>query len=217
MLQIDIASLDITQHDDPKWAYHITPLHYLPSILTDGTLFAKDVLQSRAILPRATAFRRDRMLGLGCYVHFGFQASSPLFIDKLKKGYPHVLLVFDASTLTGISGSGLLAGNTKAWKSKAALRLQPMAITKPAPRTELLVKYAAGLEGLDRMLFTTDIEREMIERLIDRLQLDIRAPLTTRLPQGITYRPVHLDIIARYFEACAAAHAVLRPPDIPFD
>src|SRR5579883_1492189 len=103
--------------------YHITPLHYLPSILSARALYAKSVLAATGIAPRATAKRRDRMLALSDYVHFAFTLKTPILTDKLKKGYPHAVLIFDGYTLAQMPGHALLPYNTKAWRTRAAYTL----------------------------------------------------------------------------------------------
>lgn len=193
-------------------AYHVTPLHYLPSILADGALFAKDVLASRGILPRASAARRDRMLGLGCYVHFSFTPDTPLLRDKLARGYPHVLLVFDARSLISLPGSGLLLGNTKAWKSRACFAPSP--IERPTLAGELLVKYAAGLDGLRRIVFFDSAEREMAETVLEALGLRPIVPTGLRAAKRPSADP---GPTRTYFDACVWARAVLKPPRIDFD
>ncbi|MDR3710764.1 MAG: hypothetical protein P4L33_20895 [Capsulimonadaceae bacterium] len=209
----------------PSTAYHATPLHYLPSILADGALYAKDVMISRGILPRSSAVRRDRMLGLGCYIHFALRLESPLLLDKLRKGYPHVVLEFDAASLVRLAGSGSIATNTKAWRSKSCFDVSPVCETgdlKPLahgrlPSRELLVKYAADLDGLKKIVFTSPEERALVDELMRSLGVAIHLPCPTRAYAGIAYRPLYMDQVTNYFRACAAAGVVLKPPDIPFD
>ena len=210
-------------------AYHATPLHYLPSILADQALYAKDVLAVRGITPRQTAVRRDRMLNLGCYVHFSLRRETPLLMDKLRKGYPHVVLVFDAAGLVNIPGACLLSGNTKAWRSKSALRPQPWADTDGANALigrevqgrlgslEILIKYAVDFDRLLCVLFSSEEELAMIDSLVQVLGMECPAPLVYRPIAGVAQHPESVGRIAEYLDACASARAVLRPPCLRFD
>ncbi|HEY3329527.1 MAG TPA: hypothetical protein VGK19_05860 [Capsulimonadaceae bacterium] len=208
--------------------YHAAPLHYLPSIFADGALYAKDILHSRRIQPRVTAVKRDHMLGLGEYVHFSFNPVNPLLIDKLTRGYPHAVLVFDAATLLQLPGSAVLPYNTKAWRSKrhfplvtggdeAAAFVRNAQATCRTPSMELLVKYGASLSnGLIETRFTTDIEREMFGDMATATGINCPSPCVVVRPAP-RYQPVTLWQVQQYYDACAAAGAVIPPPDLPFD
>ena len=153
----------------PSYLYHVAPLHYLPSILRDGALYAQSVLAGRGIAPRATAARRDRMLGLADYVHLSLKSQTPLLADKLRRGYPHALLVFDAAPVQALPETALLPFNTKAWRGRAAFA----PVTDPAERTallrrhsetgrcpslEVLIKYGLDLTHAREIAFLTDAE-----------------------------------------------------------
>jgi len=210
-------------------AYHATPLHYLPSILADQALYAKDVLAVRGIAPRQTAARRDRMLNLGCYVHFSLRRETPLLMDKLRKGYSHAVLVFDAAALANIPGACLLSGNTKAWRSRSALQPQncddsdglAALLAREAQgrlgSLEILIKYAVGLDNLLRVWLFSEEELALIDSLVQVLGMECPAPLVYRPIAGIAQHPESVGRIAEYFDACAAARAVLRPPCLRFD
>jgi hypothetical protein len=101
--------------------YHVAPLHYLPSILAHQKLFSAEQGALLGVLPRRTASRRDKMLGLHRYVHFSFDLITPLLQNKLSQGLPHIALVFNALQLDSSipNEAGLLPFNAKAWKSRA--------------------------------------------------------------------------------------------------
>ena len=124
--------------------YHAAPLHYLPHILSDGALYAQSVLAARRdgppIAPRATAARRDRALGLADYVHLSLRPDTPLLADKLRRGYPHALLVFDRPSVLARPGTALVPYNAKSWHSKAAFT----PVTDPADRAHLLDAHRRG-------------------------------------------------------------------------
>ncbi len=65
-----------------------TPLHYLPHILQSGALYAKSVLAAQGIAPRATAVRRDRMLGLADWVHLSLRPDTPLAAGQTGQRLP---------------------------------------------------------------------------------------------------------------------------------
>ena len=139
--------------------YHAAPLHYLPHILQSGALYPQSVLAARGILPRRTAARRDRMLGLQDWVHLSLTADTPLLRDKLTKGYPHALLVFPRAAVLALPHVALLPYNAKAWRSRAANQpvtdagemaelLRRHAETGRFPSLEVLVRYGLGLDTL---------------------------------------------------------------------
>ena len=211
--------------------YHAAPLHYLPRILRDGALYAQSVLAPQGVAPRATATRRDRMLGLADYVHLSFTPQTPLLADKLRRGYPHALLVFEAGAVQALPETALLPYNPKAWRGRAAFvpitdpgeraaLLRRHAETGRCPSLEVLVKYGLALTHTREIAFLTDAERGLTADLLARLALPVPAPLTTApalFPSSGAYAPVTKAPIADYFARCAEAGAVLPPPHLPFD
>ncbi len=154
---------------DPACVYHAAPLHYLLRIVQDGALYPQSVLAGRGIRPRATAARRDRRLGLADYVHLSLHPHTPLLADKLKKGYPHALLVFDRECVLALPHTAFIPYNTKAWFDKAAYAPVTDAAQKQSlleahaqqgryPSLEVLVKYGLGFEGLQRIAFCAEEE-----------------------------------------------------------
>lgn len=210
--------------------YHVTPLHYLPHIFGCGALYAKSVLAAQNILPRAGAVRRDRMLGLTDWVHLSLYPNTPLLRDKLTKGYPHALLVFDREAVLALPHVALLPYNTKAWRTRAACQPLTDAGEKAAllrchtetgryPSLEVLVHYGLALAHLVQVRLVTDEERGWVEALLAALKLTSPAPLVTDaslLPPG-GYRPTTGGAVAAYFATCLKAGALLPPPAIPFD
>jgi hypothetical protein len=212
----------------PPRLYHAAPLHYLLRIVEDGALYAGGVLAARGIAPRATARRRDRMLGLADYVHLSPASRTPLLADKLRRGYPHALLVFGVAVLE-LPETGLLPYNAKSWRTRAALR----PVTDPSeqaclwhrhlgtgrfPSLEVLVKYGLSLAHLEKIALLTAQEHSLLTVTLEALALD--APLTTEpalFPSPALYCPTTGDAIAAYFASCRAARSVLPPPPLPFD
>lgn len=213
-----------------SFLYHAAPLHYLPQIVADGALYAQSVLAARDIRPRATAMRRDRMLGLTDYVHLSFAAHTPLLADKVAKGYPHVLLVFDRAPILALPETALLPFNAKAWRTRAVCQpvtdadgkahlLHLHAETHRFPSLEALVKYGLDFSALVQIACLTEAERALLLDLFGALALPA-PPLETMpslFPGHEAYRPTTLPSVAAYFDACRQAGAVLPPPSIPFD
>lgn len=209
--------------------YHAAPLHYVPSIFQDGALYAKSVLAAKGIAPRATARRRDHMLALQDYVHFSFQLPFPLLADKLKKGFPHVVLVFDAAALAQMPGHALLPYNTKAWRTRSACipvaedalkarLLRRHDLFGELPSMEFLVKYAVGIESLSTILFFTPREEAWVKELCGALSIPLNA--TVKVEEALApanYGPATSQAIEDYFLACRERGQLLPPPDIPFD
>lgn len=215
----------------PTNLFHAAPLHYLPHILQDGALYAKSVLASRGIAPRVTAQRRDRMLGLADYVHLSLDARTPLLADKLRKGYPHALLVFDREHIFQLPEVALLPYNTKAWhargdfalvtdRNEQAALLRRHEVTGRHPSLEVLVKYGLDFSGLQRVAFAARDECEAITTLMQALRLECAASMKAEpklLLADETYHAATRDAMMAYFAACAQEGRVLPPPGIPFD
>lgn len=211
--------------------YHAAPLHYVPHILSDGAIYAQSILAARNIAPRKTAFRRDRALGLTDYVHLSLKAETPLLADKIKQGYPHVLIIFPADEIFSMTETALIPYNTKAWRHKKDFR----AVTDPVERSamldrhrmsgdypslEVLVKYGLGLDLAYSIAFATEEELGRVEHLVNELNILHKTPLevVSGLFPGISqYSPTTLPDIADYFERCVASRTLLPPPVIPFD
>lgn len=214
----------------PERLFHAAPLHYLPSIVSDGALYAHSVLAPRGIRPRATAFRRDRMLGLQDFVHLSCRPDTPLLAHKLTRGYPHALLVFDAAAVLALPQVALLPANAKSWRSRAALSpvtepdeqagLWRRAMAGRLPSLEVLVKYGLSLELCLRIDFLTASECALAGETLAAVNRSPVVPLRTEpttFPLCRHYAPATVDQIQDYFAACCAAGAVLPPPHIPFD
>lgn len=212
--------------------FHVTPLHYLPHILQDGALYSQSVLAGHAgITARTTARRRDRMLGLADYVHLSLSSETPLLADKLAKGYPHALLVFDRAGILALPQTALLPYNTKAWHAKADFapvtdRAEQAALLRRHteegryPSLEVLVKYGLDLHSLTEIVFLTSAEHALCIDLLSALGISATAPLRVdagMFPPCAAYKPVTMNALASYFAACAEAGTLLAPPAIPFD
>jgi hypothetical protein len=215
----------------PERLFHAIPLHYLPHLLRDGALYAQSVLAAQGIAPRATARRRDRMLGLSDYVHLSLVAQTPLLADKLQRGYPHALLVFPASEVFALPEIAVLPYNAKSWRSRAALTpmidprerealLRRHAVTGRFPSLEVLVKYGLSLSLLEKVAFYTAAEHQDTAKTLSSLAIFVSAPCevaSTLFPPCPGYRPVTGEAVAAYFAACRTAGRLLPPPAIPFD
>ncbi|MDQ2799302.1 MAG: DUF4433 domain-containing protein [Armatimonadota bacterium] len=211
--------------------YHATPLHYLPHILQSGALYAKSILAARGIAPRPTAVRRDRMLGLADWVHLSLRPDTPLLHDKLAKGYPHALLVFDREAILALPEVALLPYNTKAWRTRAACQpvtdaseradlLRRHADTGRFPSLEVLVHYGLDLTRLTQIAFVTEEERLWITDLLPVLAITSPAPFVTTpdlFPRTDDYFSTTGSAITAYFDTCREAGTLLKPPSIPFD
>lgn len=211
--------------------FHATPLHYLPHILQDGALYAKSILATRGIAPRATAVRRDRMLGLADYAHLSLEARTPLLVDKMRKGYPHALLVFDREAIFALPEVALLPYNTKSWhtrgdfvpvtdRNEQALLLRKHDDMGRYRSLEVLVKYGLNLSSLQRIAFAATDERESVLGLMQTLNLTAPAPMsveTETFLAGEPYQPTTRDAVFGYFSACSRAGVLSSPPEIPFD
>lgn len=216
---------------DSAFLYHAAPLHYLLRIVQDGALYPQSVLAGRGIRPRATAARRDRMLGLADYVHLSLHPHTPLLADKLRRGYPHALLVFDRECVLALPHTALLPYNTKAWFDKAAYLPVADAVQKQGlldahaqqgryPSLEVLVKYGLGLEGLKFIAFCAEEEYGQTQRTISDIGLRCSLPLRVcpeLFPLTGEYRPVTQKLVFEYFADCRRAGEVLPPPEIAFD
>lgn len=207
---------------------HATPLHYLPHILQSGALYPQSVLAARGILPRRTAARRDRMLGLADWVHLSLDADTPLLRDKFARGYPHALLVFDRAAVMRLPHVALLPFNTKAWRSRAACQpvtdavemadlLRRRAETGRFPSLAVLVRYGLGLDALTQIAFPDAASCEAVSALVGTLTLPVPAPLTLAPALFPALPPPLSDALRDYFAACHTAGTLLPPPDLPFD
>ncbi len=210
--------------------YHATPLHYLPHILSSGALYAKSVTAGQGITPRASAVRRDTMLGLTDWVHLSTRPDTPLLKDKLARGYPHALLVFDRAAVLSLPEVALLPYNTKAWHSKAVyvpvtdadektelLRVHDG--THRYPSLEVLVHYGLDFAHLQTILFPDEEERQWVIALM--AALDCKLPAALEYAGGV-FPPYNCDGETRlttcdYFTACREVGLLLPPPLIPFD
>lgn len=213
------------------YLYHVTPLHYLPHILQSGAVYAKSILAARGIAPRSSAVRRDRMLGLADWVHLSLFPNTPLLRDKLAKGYPHALLVFDRESVLALPGVALLPYNTKAWRSRSAcqpvtdpeekaLLLRRHTTTGRHPSLEALIHYGLDLTPLVQIAFATEAEHQEVGNLHSSLRLPVAAPLAVNavlFPLPNDYVPATGMAIAAYFADCRRAGTLLPPPPIPFD
>ena len=217
--------------DGGSLLYHATPLHYLPHIARSGALYAQSVLAASGIAPRATAARRDRMLGLADWVHLSLVSDTPLLRDKLRQGYPHALLAFGRESVLMLPHAALLPYNTKAWRSRAACRpvtdpsekealLRRHADTGRFPSLEVLVQYGLDLDHLVQVAFATEQERALVVSLLGALGLTLPTPLVMApelFPGAVDYVATTGEQIMAYFDACRAAGSLLPPPVIPFD
>lgn len=210
--------------------YHATPLHYLPHILQSGALYAKSVTAGQGIRPRSGALRRDTMLGLTDWVHLSTRPDTPLLKDKLVRGYPHALFVFDRAAVLSLPEVALLPYNTKAWHSKAAYvpvtdaaeqaeMLRVHDAGQKFPSLEVLVHYGLDFAHLTQILFPDEEERQWVIALMAALSCEIPAPMEA---DTSLFPPYHNSGETRpatqvYFACCREAGLLLPPPPIPFD
>ena len=210
--------------------YHATPLHYLPHILQSGALYAKSVTAGQGIRPRSSAVRRDKMLGLADWVHLSTRSGTPLLKDKLARGYPHVLFVFDRAAVLELPEVALLPYNTKAWHSKAAYvpitdaaeKAEMLRVHDEAhryPSLEVLVHYGLDFTHLHKIVLPDKEERQWIVGLMAALGCETPVPMEVNA--GL-FPPYNCGGETRaatcnYLAACCKAGVLLPPPIIPFD
>lgn len=209
--------------------YHAAPLHYLPSILQSGALYAKSILAGQGIRPRRSAVRRDTMLGLTDWVHLATRPETPLLKDKLARGYPHVRFEFDREAVLNLPEVALLPYNTKAWHTRSAYVPVTDAAEKAEmlrrhdaahcfPSLEVLVHYGLDFASLQKIHFAADDECQWTRDLLTVLDFDAPAPLAADPALAALYQPRETRLLTHdYFAACIVAKCVLPPPDIAFD
>ena len=212
------------------YLYHATPLHYLPHILKSGALYAKSVLAGQGIKPRISAVRRDKMLGLADWVHLSTRSDTPLLRDKLARGYPHALLVFDREAVLSLPEVALLPYNTKAWRSRSAYVPVTDAAEKSEllrrhdethlfPSLEVLVHYGLDFAHLQKIAFAAEDEHAWVTDLMT--VLGWQTPLVMEVDTALF--PLSGDssetrLATRdYLAACQEAKCLLPPPEIAFD
>ena len=210
--------------------YHAAPLHYLPSIIMSGRLVSARGGQALGILPRSSAKRRDRMLGVDEYVHLAFDLMTPLLCDKLAQGMPHVALAFDAGRVYADQPDGscaLLPCNTKAFRSRAACApehgISEMAALLKSrdefgrhPGLEFLARGALPLDALVEVTAFSERDAALARALLHALKPELAALLVERFAPG--YAEAAIDATQEYCHACiAAGTALMPPPKIEFD
>lgn len=214
----------------PVLLWHVVPLHYAPHLLATGALFSKDRLKSDGlpIRPRPSAWRRDTRLGLARFVHLSLSPRTPLLRDKRCKGYPHVLISFNAAAVFALPGVALLAYNTKAWRHRDDFA----PVTETGEKAALLEAWRAGrypsLEVLApgtlplaanavALHTASAAEADWLLAFTDVFFWPAVPSLVTspdRFPLG---PEPDLSVHAEYLRACRKAAALLAPPDLPFD
>jgi hypothetical protein len=215
----------------PEHLYHAAPLHYVPAILESGALLPAADLLARGIRPRASAARRDRKLGLQVYAHLSPKSWTPLLADKLRKGYPHALFVFDGPGVLALPGAAVVPYNPKSWRHREDFA----PVSDPAERALLLKAYQSGkypsleivmpgpvpLSLATGLAFAEPDERRTVEDVLSAAGIACGVPMTTdpdRFPPlAQPYRATTLAETAAYFDSCRAAGRLLPTPDIPFD
>lgn len=171
------------------------------------------------------------MLGLADWLHLSLRPDTPLLRDKLKCGYPHVLLVFERDAVLALPEVAFLPYNTKAWRSRADCRpvieadekqkmLRRHAEFGHFPSLEVLVHYGLDFAHLQQIAFVSGEERLWVTELLSSLAIAAPAPLDVSqeiFPAAPEYQPTTREAILAYFAACKTAGRLLPPPAIPFD
>lgn len=216
----------------PPALWHAVPLHYAPHLFATGALFSKDRLKAAGlpIQPRPSAWRRDTRLGLSGYVHLSLSPRTPLLADKRRKGYPHVLLAFEAAGVLALPGTALLAYNTKAWRHRDDFAPVTNADEKAAlletwrrgrhPSLEVLVPGALPLAGNAAALHTASaVEADWLRAFRDEAAFGLAAEPPISVSPGLFPPGPEPDLSAHadYLRACRAAGVLLAPFDLPFD
>ncbi len=206
--------------------YHATPLHYLPSILSAGELLSQRIVGYDK--GRPTARRRDRALQVDQYVHFSLTAITPLLLQKLQYGYPHVVFEISPDDL-GVDGLSILPCSTKAWRAK--WQCQP--VTESSDIVGILNGYDTGhrFQGLevlvkDRLLLPepttiithSEYERSLAKELCNSFRRNCNDIVRMeKLGSSNETSTSHLETITDYFNVCNALERCLPPPKLPFD
>ncbi len=85
-----------------RFAYHYTPLHYLPFVAAERALLSKPELRRlgfREYHLRSTSKRADEERGFGEYVHLTLSESPPILAAKLGAGFPHAEIAVPVSAV----------------------------------------------------------------------------------------------------------------------
>jgi hypothetical protein len=198
-------------------------------VLQSGCLYAQSeiVALGLPILPRVSATRRDRKLGLDRYVHLSFTPQTPLLADKRARGYLHGLLAFDAAVADS-ADAALLAYNPKSWRHRDDFAPIRDVDGKQAlltawqqgryPSAELLIPRQLPLRPHCIALYVSTIDEDrwlcgLIEAVGMRSPVEILVS-PERFPPG---PPPDLSKHVGYTEACQSAGRLLPPPNLPFD
>jgi len=80
-----------------------------------------------------------------------------------------------------------------------------------------VVKYGVPLDGLTKAIFSSEQECALMDCLLARLPSLPKPDLYVAGWMGEAKSRQFLDEAAAYFEACANAGAILKPPYLPFD
>ena len=208
--------------------WHTTPLHYVPYLLASRCLFAQAEIKARGlpIAARRTAERRDRKLGLDGFVHLSLSSETPLLRDKLRKGFPHVLLAFEEA-VAELPGAGLCRFNAKAWAHRELFT----PVTEAGERAELMAAWRSGRYPSLELLIPKELPLIPHARALhvatetDAAYLRgfqaIPGLLTISLQISPERFPVACEYdttpFALYAAECLTAGTVLPPPDFPFD
>ncbi len=214
----------------PPALWHAVPLHYAPHLFATGALFSKNRLKAAGlpIQPRSSAWRRDTRLGLSGYVHLSLSPRTPLLADKRRKGYPHLLIAFDAAAVFALPGTALLPFNTKAWRHRDDFAPVTNADEKTAllearragrhPSLEVLVPGALALAPHVRALHAaSEAEADWLRAFARVVPYPAELPLFTSPGLFAPGPAPDLSAHADYQCACRAAGVLLAPPDLPFD
>ena len=169
------------------------------------------------------------MLGLSDWLHLSTRPDTPLLRDKLSRGYPHALLVFDRAAVLALPDVALLPYNTKAWRTRAVYQPVTDAAEKAEmlrchdrrlryPSLEVLVHYGLDFTHLQKIVFAADDESEWITELVTELAWEATVRLEVDPALGALYEPGETrQLTCDYFTACRVARQVLPPPAIVFD
>jgi hypothetical protein len=212
----------------PSSYWHTTPLHYAPYLLMTGQIFSQRQLQSLSlpITPRRTAARRDRKLGLDNFVHLSLTSVTPLLRDKLRKGYPHVLLAFDP-VVFDLPGAAFCRYNAKSWGHRE--RFIP--VTDPAEKAEILTAHANGRYPSLELILPERLPLFPYARCLyvaSQKDADFLYSLHSLLPvPGISLKvsaehfpqtcEYNRSPLEQYASSCRTAGVILAPPALPFD
>lgn len=217
--------------------YHVTPLHYVPLIISNGALESKTRLIAAGhdeLHFRRSSHRRDTKSGFGGFVHLMNVPNFPLLCDKLQRSLPHVRFALATKRLPEdlwvcryniakhrISPDRFAEGPSSGYLQPGVG--VPVASTPDQISSLIALRRGSWVEVLvrDRVLIAdaeiacfSEEEVDAVRRLLQRQKME----LTVTLDRSSGYQPRHPNAALEFVEA--VAHGARDPsatPPLAFD